>query len=150
MAGALPGDDAEPPDAAEPGGDRLGEAISEILVVWRAAILEGEHCEHFSVRNGQGLGLACGPVPSRDAVPHRADDEHDPEGGRGGAERGRSVQLAPQRCRQRRQQEIRCGMTPLAVLLGGAWQGRAALGFLTQLLHERQHGGIWPGPHLLL
>ena len=36
------------------------------------------------------------------------------------------------------------------LLLGDAWRRLAPLRFLTQLLNQGQHGGIWRSPHLLL
>src|SRR5439155_1332119 len=54
LASALPGDDAEAPDAPEPAGDLLGESICEVLVGGRAAILEREHGEHLPTARGIG------------------------------------------------------------------------------------------------
>ena len=89
-------------------------------------------------------------MPSRDAVPHGAYDEHDAEGGRDGAERGRSAQLPSQRRRQRCEQKIGRRLAPPVLLLRDARWRRAALGLFTQLLHQRQHGGIGRGAHLFL
>jgi len=55
-------------------------------------------------------------MPSRDAVPHGANDEHDSEGGRDRAERGRSAQFPP----ERRRQKIGRGLAALALALRDA------------------------------
>ena len=91
LTGALPGDDAQAPNAAEPGGDGLGEAVGEVLVIGGAEVLEAQHGEHLPVRDGHRLGPAPGRMPSRNAVPDGADGEHDRSDGRGGAEPGHSA-----------------------------------------------------------
>ena len=91
LTGALPGDDAEAPNAAEPGGDCLGEAVGEVLVVGGAEVLEGQYGEHLAVRDGHRFGPAPGRMPSRNAVRDGADGEHDRSDGHGGAEPGRSA-----------------------------------------------------------